>query len=202
MSAKTRANCPREHPRLFKKGTVKKGKYDNYVIVESATGVKRWKRQIQRNDIFLELPLHEWYGIPKITPNDYDKYAKNLTSSLKKSMDKLRNSYSIMEKLGIRVVECLNPISTYGFYWGDYPWDYAVSIHPDIYDTDKPCVVINIHIDENFDIDVEGDIIYVQHLNLSNSIDAMNKFISIYNSTPNGSVSWSNSDEDAVQFTL
>lgn len=202
MSTKTRANCPREQPRLFKVGTVKKGKYDNYVIVESASGVKRWKRQLKRSDIFETFALHEWYCIPEVKSTDYDKYAENLTDSLKKSMDKLRNSYSILETLGIRVIECLNPISTHGFYWGDYPWDYAASVYPDLYDACEPCIIIIILIDKNFNVDTRENVIYGHHLYLNNCIYAMNKFTSIYNSTLNGSVSWSNSDEDAIQFKL
>lgn len=105
-----------------------------------------------------------------------------------------------MEKLGIRVIECLNPISAHGFYWGDYPWDYAMSVYTDIYNTDNPCIIILI--DKNFNINTSEGVIYGKHLNLNNCIDAMNKFISIYNSTLNGSVSWSNSDEDAIQFKI
>ena len=198
MSTKKRAGCPREHPRLFKTGTIKKGKNSNYIIVESASGAKRWKRQLDYTDIFKTLPLNAWYEIPDFKLNNWDKWMENLTDDQKKSINKIRNSYDILEDLGICVIECINLISKFGFYWGDYPWDYATLLHPDIRTSGKSYIIANIRLDKDLHLDMEYTNVYMQHQNID--ICVFSKFIEMYNKTPYGSVSWSNSDDDAICF--
>lgn len=151
------------------------------------------------------LLITDFYDIPKIKNNNWDKWTETLTISQKKLVNKIRKSYKDLHKsTGIIPIEVILPISPNGIYWIDYPWDYARELYPNMFFESIPYIIIVFKIDENLHIKLIGEThaILAQHINIKHKYkEQFFKYMKKFNSTPYGNIIWNGKEIDEIEFS-
>lgn len=161
MSTKKTRNSPSESATLYKIGTKKKGNDGNtWTIVENVNGVKRWKLYKKINPKTIKIT--DFYNIPKIKKNNWNKWFEKLSISSRKILEKFKdNIVNDIKGLGIKVELVPLPLSESGVYWIDYVWDVCKEKYPNLIDDEIPILIVVFKLDN--DLHLLRENIMIQH---------------------------------------
>ena len=116
-----------------------------------------------------------------------------MTDKQKESVNTIRNSYKLLKN--IIPIEVIVPLSLSGVYWLDYPWNYAKTIHQDIFDG-KRTFILFIY---KLDIDLHLLNVSCQYIVNKNKLDFIEFIKKIYS---NMDIVWLGKKKDEFKFIL
>jgi len=225
----TTRKSPTESATLYKVGTKKIGNDGNkWIIVENKNNVKKWqkykrrikdsfkeeekktsvkpiKKRVSKKILLKNVKTTDFYDLPKMKKNNWNKWLENLTSDQKKYVDKVRNSYKSIEKeTDIIVIEVILPVSNGGYYFIDYIWDYAKELHPSILDDDKAYLMVTFKLTQDMHLFLDSkNHITVQHKGVLNTYKKnLLEYIEKFNKEKNGKIKWNKTQLKAIEFYL
>ena len=126
---------PSKSATLYKVGTIKVGNDGNkWIIAENKNGVKKWQKykiitekkmsKSTEKKTSTGISLDMFYGVKILTEKNLEKIAnKNETTKYIYTIIKT-NIIPEINKLGIKTFIVPSPLSSYGSYWSDFPFDY------------------------------------------------------------------------------
>ena len=135
----------------------------------------------------------KFYDIPKIKKNNWKKWLELLTDKQKESVNTIRNSYKLLKN--IIPIEVIVPLSLSGVYLMDYPWNYAKTIHQDIFDGEKTFILFIYKLD----IDLHLLNVSCQYIVNKNKLDFIEFIKKIYS---NMDIVWLGKKKDEFKFIL
>ena len=102
------------------------------------------------------LPIEALYPRkPLIQANNWDKWLEVCSVEEKEYIAKIRNSYSDIEKLHIRVFEVIEPLGYDGYWIEQYPYDYVRQKNPELHDNSVPYVIFAFKVDDALHLNKE-----------------------------------------------
>ena len=115
-----------------------------------------------------DLPMDVLYpNKPEIKSNNWEKWLELCSNEEKELISNIRNSYADIEKLGICIIEVVEPISLDGTWIEQYPYDYVRQKHPELTKLKIPHFIIVYKMDKNLHLDKSRNGIECQIYNLT-----------------------------------
>jgi hypothetical protein len=173
------------------KKSSKKKSSKKHRVASKQTIKKRPKRFSQKG----KYPPFSFYDLPKIKQNNWIKWLELLNTKQKDFVNKIRNSYTMLQDIDITPIEVILPLSESNMYWIDYPWDYAENMYPDMLEDGKTYLIFIYKLDADLHV-IE---IFVQHV--INRKDK-EKFIEFSKKYFGSKMIWSGKNKDSIRFII
>ena len=94
-----------------------------------------------------DLPIEVLYPNKPSIEENWPKWLELFDEGRKDFIQKMRKSYSDIERLGIRVLEIAEPLDSYGCWIQQYPYDYVRQKYPELHNNKIPHVIFAYKID-------------------------------------------------------
>ena len=104
-----------------------------------------------------DLSIEEMYpNKPMIQANNWEKWTEVCSEEEIKFLTYIRDSYKEIEKLGIRTVEVIEPLSNDGFWIQQYPHNYVKQKYPEFSEKSIPHVVFAYTLDKDLHLELDS----------------------------------------------
>ena len=111
-----------------------------------------------KNRSIYDLPIEVLYPQkPAIQANNWEKWLEYCSVEEKKLIAKVRNAYSDIEKLDIRVFEVIEPLGNDGYWIEQYPYDYIRKTNPELHEYSVPYVIFVFKVDEKLHLNIDSE---------------------------------------------
>ena len=123
---------------------------------------------------------------PIIQKNNWNKWLETSDNNLIEFVNKIKNSYKFFRKIGLKVIEVIEPPTTDRLLWiHAYPVDYTFFKYPELYKDKKniiPHIIINYKLNDYLELETDyfQRCIEARIMNMSIMIkDKLDKYMNI-----------------------
>jgi hypothetical protein len=125
-----------------------------------------------------DLPIEVLYPNKPSIEENWPKWLELFDEDHKEFVFKLRNSYSDIEQLGIRVLEITEPLDINGCWVQQYPYDYVRQKYPELHNNKIPHVIFAYKIDGRLHLCIDPE--YGTECSLHHLTDSHRKLFAEY----------------------
>jgi hypothetical protein len=127
---------PSESATLFNINTKKKGNnVKTWIVTKNKNNVKKWKlyKDPKMKSSF-DLGIEQLYPTkPVIKKHNWKKWLENSSDDLIKLVNKIRDSFTFIKKIGLKVIEVVEAPDSNNHWIVQYPIDYTRCNYPELY---------------------------------------------------------------------